>query len=281
MMISHGATRVVVPPFAFAVAVALAAASPVAAAPPGGAGASRKLDLAPLVAAVNGDDVEAAARAADTLGTIASPAAHEALLDALALGPPAPVAVPAIGALARHPAPPDVAMLARYAGYHAPNVRAAALAAIATYPDPAARAVVVAGLHDAVASVRASAASAAATGRVREAEDALFALLAKGEPAAALALAGLADADLSRKIADHFGQVPEPALAACLGAILRRVDFGPDTARVEIVRALGKLTDPSATHALTDYIDATPKNPPRPSRSEAEKLVEARLGGAP
>jgi HEAT repeat protein len=172
-------------------------------------------------------------------------------------------------------------MLARYAGHHAPNVRAAALAAIATYPDPAARAVVVAGLHDPVASVRAAAASAAAAGRVREAEDALFALLAKGEASAALALAGLADADLSRKIADHFGQVPEASLAACLGAILRRVDFGPDTARVEVVRALGKLTDPSATHALTDYIDATPKNPPRPSRAEAEKLVEARVGGAP
>jgi HEAT repeat protein len=275
MMISHGASRAVAIPLGLAVSVALAAAAP------GGASPPRKLDLAPLVTAVNGDDVEAAARAAETLGTLALPSAHDALLDALALGPPAPVAVPAIAALARHPAPPDVAMLARYAGHHAPDVRAAALAAIATYPDPTARAVVVAGLHDPVAAVRTAAAGAAATGRVREAEDPLFALLAKGEASAALALAGLADADLARKIADHFGQVPDPALAACLGAILRRPDFGPDTARVEIVRALGKITDASATRALTDYLDATPKNPPRPSRAEAEKLAQTRGGGAP
>jgi HEAT repeat protein len=239
------------------------------------------LDLAPLVTAVNGDDLEAAARAADALGNATEPAAHDALLDALALGPPPAVAVPAIGALARHPAPPDVVVLARYANHHAPDVRTAALAAIATYPDPAARAVVVAALHDPAGSVRAAAANAAASGRVREAQDALFALLGKSEQSAALALAGLADPDLARKIADHYGQVPDAALATCLGAILRRVDFGPDTARVEIVHALAKISDPAATRALSDYVDATPKTPPRPSRAEAEKMLEAKLGGTP
>jgi HEAT repeat protein len=240
-----------------------------------------KLDLASLVVAVNGDDLEAAARAADALGSASEPAAHDALLDALAMGPPAAVAMPVIGALARHPAPPDVVVLARYASHHAPDVRGAALAAIATYPDPAARAVVIAGLHDPVATVRAAAASAAAQGRVREAHEALFALLAKGEQPAALALALLADGDLARKIEDKYGAVPEATLATCLGTILKRADFGPDAARVEIVRALGKISDSAATGALTDYLDATPKTPPRPSRAEAEKLVEAKLGASP
>ncbi len=45
------------------------------------------------------------------------------------------------------------------------------------------------------------------------------------------------------------------------------------------MRAIAKIQDPSAINALTDYIDATPKNPPRESRSEAEKVVEARLSG--
>jgi hypothetical protein len=49
--------------------------------------------------------------------------------------------------------------------------------------------------------------------------------------------------------------------------------------RVEVVRALGKIQDQSALNALSDYVDATPKNPVRPSRDEAQKMVEARLGG--
>jgi hypothetical protein len=73
--------------------------------------------------------------------------------------------------------------------------------------------------------------------------------------------------------------VPDPILAQCLGMILKRVDFGPDTVRVEVVRALGKIQDQSALNALSDYVDATPKNPPRQSRDEAQKMVEARIGG--
>jgi hypothetical protein len=107
----------------------------------------------------------------------------------------------------------------------------------------------------------------------------LFELLARGEEPAARALAQLADPDLARRIADQLGHVPEGTLAICLGAILKRSDFGPDPARVELVRALAKIADQSALNALADYLDATPKNPPRPSRGEAEKLVEARLGG--
>ena len=201
------------------------------------------------------------------------------MLDALALGLPATVAVPALGALALHPAPPDVVALRRYAGHHNPSVRSTALGALAMYPDPNAHAAVVAGLHDNVGIVRSAAAAAAATGHVREAIDPLFALLARGEESAARALAQLADADLARKIGDQLGHVPDALLAQCLGLVLKRSDFGPDAARVEVVRAIGKIKDAAAVTALTDYIDATPKNPPRPSRAEATKLVELRLGG--
>ena len=89
----------------------------------------------------------------------------------------------------------------------------------------------------------------------------------------------MADADLVRKLGDQLGKVPDASLALCLGLVLRRPDFGPDAERVEVVRAIGKITDQAAVNALTDYIDATPKNPPRPSRAEAEKMVEARLSG--
>lgn len=253
---------------------------------PAGKGAPKKSvakaavsDVGAEVAALVGVDVEAAARAADKLGTLDAPAAHDALLDALAMGLAPAVAVPAINALARHPAPPDVGALRRYAGHHNPAVRSAALGALAMYPDPIAQAAVVAALHDPIGNVRNAAAAAAGRGRVRGAVEPLLLLLARGEESSARALAALADPELARKLADQLGHVPDPSLALCLGLILKRADFGPEAARVEIVRSIGKIQDPSAVNALTDYLDAVPKNPPRPSRKEAEMIVEARLGG--
>lgn len=238
-----------------------------------------KVDLAPAIAELNGANVEVAAKAAETLGASAEPGAHEALLDALAMGLPAPVATVAISALAQHPAPPDVAALHRYARHHNPTVRSAAIGALASYPDPIARKALVTGLHDLTGSVRAASAAAIAKARVREGIEPLFELLARGEEPAAKALAALADTDLARKIGDHLGKVPDAILATTLGLVLRRADFGPDAARVEVVRAIGKIQDTQAVSVLADYVDATPKNPPRQSRQEAEKMLEARLAG--
>jgi HEAT repeat protein len=147
------------------------------------------------------------------------------------------------------------------------------------YPDPVAHAAVAAGFHDGAGVVRGAAAQAAAKGHVREAVEPLFALLARGDDIAARGLAAMADADLVRRIGDQFGKVPDAQLAECLGLVLRRPDFGPDAARVDLVRAIAKIQDKAAVAALTDYLDATPKNPPRESRTEAQKVVDARLGG--
>lgn len=238
-----------------------------------------KVDLGPTIAALHGADLAVAAKAAETLGASSDPDAHEALLDALAMGLPPAVATVAAAALAQHPAPPDVIALRRYAGHHNPTVRSAAIGALASYPDPSARKAVVAGLSDMTGSVRAAAAAAAAKGRVREAIEPLFALLARGEQPAAKALAAMADVDLARKIGDQLGKVPDTILAQTLGMVILRKDFGPDPARVEVVRAIGKIQDSIAVTVLTDYVDATPKNPPRQSRQEAQKMVEARLAG--
>ena len=238
-----------------------------------------KAELPALATALAGTNLDEAAKAAESLGVATEPAAHDALLDALAMGLPAQPAAAALAALAQHPAPPDVPALRRYASHRNPAVRSAALQTLALYPDPAAHAAIVLGLHDETALVRGAAASAAARGHVREALEPLFELLARGEEPAARALAALADPDLARKIGDELGKVPEATLAISLGAILKRPDFGPDPARVEVVRALAKIADQAAVTALTDYVDGTPKNPVRPSRQEAEKLVEARLGG--
>lgn len=265
-----------------AVAAGTAYAQPAPKAPPKKGGGARvvKVEVSPAdIAALNGVDLEPAAKAAEALGANAAPAAHEALLDALALGLAPAVAVPAMTALGQHPAPPDVAALRRYAGHHTPGVRIAALATLAMYPDPAAHDAIVAGLKDPVGMVRTAAAGAAAKGRVKAAVPPLLALLAKGEDASARALAQLADPALARTIADQLGKVPEPQLALALGAILKRADFGPDEARVEVVRAIAKIQDRAALDVLSDYLANSPKTPPRPSRTEAQMILEARVGG--
>lgn len=234
---------------------------------------------AAAIAALGGVDHEAAAKAAEELGASDLAAAHDALLDALALGLPPAVAVPAINALVLKPAPPDVLALRRYAGHVNPSVRSAAITALASYPSPVAQSAVAAGLRDPVGLVRSAAAKASGRARIKVAIEPMLLLLAKGEEASARGLAELADADLSRKIADQLGKVPDPTLVIVLGAILKRADFGPDAVKVEIVRAIGKIQDPAAVNALTDYIDATPKAPVRTSRQEAVLIVEARLGG--
>lgn len=230
------------------------------------------------IAALGSAQVEAAAKAAETLGESSAPAAHDALLDALAMGLPASVAVPAIVGLAKHPAPPDVVALVRYANHINPTVRNAAITALAQYPDPVAHAVVIERLGDQVAVVRATAAAAAAKAKIKKAIDPLFVLLSRGEEPAARALAAMADVELAARIADQLGKVPAESLALCLGAILLRPDF-PDTARVEVVRAIGKIEDKAAVTALQDYLANSPKTPVRTSRTEAQMIVDARLGG--
>lgn len=242
-------------------------------------GAVKKVDVsAESIATLGGADLEAAAKAAELLGASTQPAAHEALLDALSLGLPAAVGVPAINALVLHPAPPDVLALRRYAGHANPSVRSAAINALASYPAPTAQGAVAAGLRDPVGSVRNASATAAGRARIKVAIEPMLLLLAKGEEASARGLAQLADPDLSRRIADQLGKVPDATLVVALGAMLKRPDFGPDAVKVEIVRAIGKIQDPSAVNALTDYIDATPKTPVRTSRQEAMLIVEARMG---
>jgi HEAT repeat protein len=236
-------------------------------------------DLAAAIAQLTDVDPEVAGHAAEALGASDQPAAHDALLDALAFGMPGSVATVAIEQLVKHPAPPDVVAIIRYAHHHDPAVRGAAVGALAAYPAPEAQQAMIAALHDPAGMVRTNAATAVARAHVRAAVEPLFQLLAKGEDPAARALAQMADPELAAKIADHLGQVPDPQLALCLGLVLGRADFGPDPARVEVVRALAKIQDRAALDALGAYVDKTPKNPPRPSRAEAERFLSERTGG--
>jgi len=238
------------------------------------------VDLPTVRMALVGRDVDAAIHAATLLGGLTDPAAHEVLLDALATGLHPKVAAEALVRVAARPAPADAAVIRSYATHRNIEARAAALRSLGAYGDAASQKAIVVALGDEERVVRAAAAEAAARGHVRDAGDRLLALLAKGDLAAAAALAEIADVDLARRIADLLGTAPDAPLARCLGLMLRRADFGPDPVRVQVVGVLAKMTAPEARTALEEYVEATPAKPPRPSRREAENALTGRTRGS-
>ena len=236
-----------------------------------------KIDLAATSAALQCGDIAAAKNAATALGTLADPAAHSGLLDGLVTGLHPEVAIVALDGLSKAPTDNDVPTVLAYARHRNPTVRAAAIKALTTQASAPAVARSLAALRDGNSSVRAAAAVSAATRKDRNAVPALLALLDKGEAAAALALGAIADADLARVVAEHLGAAPDPTLAQSLGAMLVRRDFGPEPARLEVVRTLAKMDGTQVVAALSDYVDSTPAKPVVQSRREAEDALKLKL----
>jgi HEAT repeat protein len=236
-----------------------------------------KVDVALQSAALKGGDVDKAKAAAVELGKTDDPAAHSALLEVLALGVHPDVAAASLVSLGAAPQPSDLSTLQRYVRFRNVDVRAAAVRSLGAQPEGAA--LVVAALRDHEAPVRTAAAEAITARKLKNATEPLLALLDKGEMPAAKALSMYADAELARVIAEHLGTAPDGVLAVCLGTILVRPDFGPEAAKLQVVRALTKLAGPEAITALGDYVDATPASPPKQSRREAEAALKQKLGG--
>jgi HEAT repeat protein len=244
---------------------------------PGKPGKKVKVDVVAQTAALHGADAEKAKAAAVELGKTDDAGAHAALLDVLATGVHPDVAAAALASLGTAPKPSDLTTLSRYVRARNPEVRAAAVRALGAQTESGA--LILAALHDQDAAVRAAAAEAVVARKPKGATESLLALLDKGELPAAKALSTSADADLARVIAEHLGTAPDGVLAQCLGAILVRPDFGPEAAKLQVVRALTKLAGPEAITALGDYVDATPATPPKQSRREAEAALKQKLGG--
>jgi len=229
--------------------------------------------------ALVGADLDAATRAAALLGKDRSQAGLDALLDALALGLHPQVAVAALDALAARKKPAALDTLVAYSEHRNPKVRAGAVSALAAIDDRRTEKHILAALHDGHVSVRAAGAAAVAARKLKAGIDPLMLLLVKGDEATAPALAALADPELAKNVAETIGKAPDALVARCLGGILARPDFKPDSARVEVVRALGRIEAQEALEQLTTYVSSVPKNPPRQSRKEAEQLIQLKLGG--
>jgi HEAT repeat protein len=236
-------------------------------------------EVAQAARALAGADLDAASKAAAALGADRSQAGLDALLDALALGLHPQVAAAALDALAARKKPIALDTLVAYAEHRNPKVRASALGALAALDDKRVDKYLLAALHDGHVAVRAAAAAAVAQRKLKAGVEPLMALLVKGDEAAAVALAALGDPALAHDVAESIGRAPDALVARCLGGMLARPDFKPEGARVEVVQALGRIDGEEALEQLKSYVARLPANPPRPSRKEAQILIDARRGG--
>ena len=236
-----------------------------------------KLDLPSATAALVGADLPAAAKAAAALGASTSEAAHGALRDGLATGLHPDVLVAAITSMATTATKTDLQIIAAYTRYRNSAVRAAALQVVLASSGDAA--MVTEALKSSDGPVRAVAAEAAGRLKLEATIPALLILLDKGEDAAAISLGHMANEDLARTVAEHFGTAPDATLAKALGAMLARPQFGTEPVRLETVRTVIKLAGAEATNVLEAYVKATPATPLKQSRREAEAALAQRLGG--
>ena len=133
----------------------------------------------------------------------------------------------------------------------------------------------MARLGDAAPDVRATAGDALAARHEPKATPRLLALVKRSDAGAAGPLALLATPDLVPHIAELAGSVDDGVLATTLGEYVKRADV-PDKLRVDVLRTIGDLSGAAATTALVEYIASVPAKDDRPSKKEAQKLLDER-----
>ena len=234
--------------------------------------------------ALAGDDDAAAVAAAGSLGASGAGNAAEPLAETLAAGTAPARAEAALDALAKLggagalTAPRTFEVLDLYAGHHAPELRQRAVKALGTIKDPRVTATLLARLGDAAPGVRAAAAEALAARHERAASPRLLALVKRGDAGAAGPLAALATPDLIPQVAELAGTVDDGVIASVLGDYVQRADV-PDRLRIDVVRTIARLGGAAATAALVEYVASVPAKDNRPSKREAQKLLDEQ-GGA-
>ncbi len=233
-------------------------------------------DTASLAKDLADTDEARAADAATALGKTNDSKAVEALVAALDAGTTPKVAVAECAALGVKKDARAIPILLQYAHHRAAEVRKAALGALALMSDKRATTALSDGLGDSDAEVRAAAARGIADRRDKSAEDRLIKLMEHRDASAASALAAIATPQLAHRLSEMLGSVPDPILCTALGEMLKRADFGPEPIRVEVVHTLAKVPGVDSTAVLIDYVASTERDKNRPSRLEAQKIVDER-----
>jgi len=252
----------------FPAALALALAIPVRAAGQPAAGPGQ------LTRDLASEDDDVATAAAKKLGEAGG---TKALVTALAMGLRPPVAAEALAALGKAREPRVLAVLLLYAGNVNLPVRLAAVKALGQQTDAKAIDVLVERLGDGQPQVRAAAAEALAARKVARAYQRLFLLLSRNDAGAAAPVGALIPPTDVPRLAELHGRVDDTVLATALGEFLKRPEV-PDRLRVDVVRTVGRLPGAGATAALVEYLASVPEKDRRPSKDEAQRLIDQRSG---
>jgi HEAT repeat protein len=235
-------------------------------------------ELARLRAALQGEDDAAAVAALRKVAEQRPPNAAEPLLDRLAAGLTPDLAAEALRTLERLREPRALQLLTLYAGNRNVEVRKAAVGALSALADERVVGTLLERLGDSAPEVRQAAAEALAARGEKRARARLLRLVEKNDAGAAGPLGTLMDPEDVPRLAELRGRIDDGVLATALGEFVKRPEIA-DRLRLDVVRTIGRIPGAAATTALVEYLASVPEDDPRPSREEAQKLVDAR--GAP
>ena len=219
-----------------------------------------------------GEDDDVAAAAAKKLGELGG---ATALVGALAMGLRPVVAAEALAGLGKARDPRVVPVLLLYAGNVNLPVRLAAVKALGQQSDPRAVDRLIERLGDSQPQVRAAAAEALAARKVTRASPRLLLLVSRNDAGAAGPLGALIAPAAVPQLAELHGRVDDSVLATALGEFLKRPEV-PDRLRLDVVRTVGRLPGAAATAALVEYLASVPEKDHRPSKEEAQRLIDQR-----
>jgi HEAT repeat protein len=231
--------------------------------------------LAQLREALQDEEESKVAEAVKALAESGAPNAAEPLVELLAAGTTPWIATAALEAVGKAKDPRAIQVLTLYAGNRNGKTRVAAVKALGALPDGRVVGTLLERLGDQDPEVRAAAATALAARKETIAVDRLFKLVARNDAGAAAPLGALAPPELAPRIAELKGSVDDGVIAAAYGELLKRSDV-PDRLRLDVVRTLGHIPGAAATTALVEYLSTVPEAENRPSKDEAQRLVDAR-----
>jgi HEAT repeat protein len=230
---------------------------------------------AQLGSELGSDKDEVASAAAKRLGELGGEGAAEALSAGLSLGLRPAVASEALSSLGKIHDARSTAVVSLWSGNANPKVRLAAVKALGKLSDPKVVDVLLERLGDSEAPVRAAAAEALAARKETRAEKRLFQLVSRNDAGAAGPLGTVMSPDAVPRLAELHGRVDDNVLATGFGEFLKRGDV-PDRLRVDVVRTVGRLQGAAATAALAEYLASVPEKDSRPSKEEAQKVIDQR-----
>jgi HEAT repeat protein len=222
-----------------------------------------------------GTDQTAVIAATKALGDSSAANASVPLVEMLAVGAAPAGTLAAIDALRRLRDPSSIEVLVLYAGNRGPDIRRHAVEALGAFPDARVVPTLLERLGDAAPDVRGAAAEALATRGDKSSAPRLLALLKRNDPGAAAPLGTVAPVSLLPEIAELQGSIDDANLATALGELLKRQDVA-EPVRIDIIKTLGRVPGAAATTALIEYVGTLASNDGRPSKAEAQKLIDER-----